>query len=202
MRFRSLAGPRLVQTHLEVLKSKDVQDADGLEVVSAPDAIVDFADDPVEALRVKCHGHGVPGVHRLQRNRRGTALRTYQIWRLKLSLKAKIKRFVVGLVSGMFHYDGVLGFSWQTCSTVSGVEISSPLRIMERWVRTSASWSEFSPRSSDSRLRAADERRDLRWKSAKTRLLSGPRRGRLHRRYWFSLIPAGANTAGGSSTKL
>lgn len=46
-----------------------------------------------------------------------------------------------------------------TCSTVSGVEISSPLRIMERWVSTSASWSEFRPRSSDVRLRAADTKR-------------------------------------------
>ena len=46
-------------------------------------------------------------------------------------------------------------WSVPTCSTVSGVEISSPLRIMDRWVRTSASWSEFSPRRSDVRLRAA-----------------------------------------------
>lgn len=43
----------------------------------------------------------------------------------------------------------------QTCSTVRGVEISSPRRIMERWVRTSASWSEFNPRSSAVQLRAA-----------------------------------------------
>lgn len=26
-------------------------------------------DDPVETLRIKCHGHGVSGVHRLQRSR-------------------------------------------------------------------------------------------------------------------------------------
>lgn len=100
----------LVQTHLEVLESKDVQDADGLEVFSAPDAIVDFADDPVEALRVKCHGHGVPGVHRLERNRRRTALRTYQIWRLKLSLKAKIKGFSVALFSKCFTVTVFWGF--------------------------------------------------------------------------------------------
>lgn len=54
------------QTHLEVLKPKDVQDADGLEVVSASDAVVELADDPVETLGVKCHGHGVSGVDRLQ----------------------------------------------------------------------------------------------------------------------------------------
>lgn len=54
-----------VQTHLKVLKSKNVQDADGSEVFSAPDAAVQFVDDPVETLSVKCHGHGVPGVHRL-----------------------------------------------------------------------------------------------------------------------------------------
>lgn len=53
------------QTHLEVLEAEDVQDADGLEVLFAPDAAVESADDPVETLGVKCHGHGVPGVHRL-----------------------------------------------------------------------------------------------------------------------------------------
>lgn len=57
------------QTHLEVLESKDVQDADGFEVFFAPDAVVELADDPVETLRIKCHGHGVSGVHRLQTSR-------------------------------------------------------------------------------------------------------------------------------------
>lgn len=46
-----------VQTHLKVLKSKDVEDADGLEVFSAPDAGVQLAGDPVETLRIKCHRH-------------------------------------------------------------------------------------------------------------------------------------------------
>ena len=46
-----------VQTHLKVLESEDVQDADGLEVFSAPDARVELADDPVETLRIKCHRH-------------------------------------------------------------------------------------------------------------------------------------------------
>lgn len=59
----------MIQTHLEVLKSKDVQDTDGSEVFFAPDAVVELADDPVETLRIKCHGHGVSGVHRLQRSR-------------------------------------------------------------------------------------------------------------------------------------
>lgn len=59
----------LVQTHLKVLKSKDVQDADGFEVFFALDAVVELADDPVETLRIKCHGHGVSGVHRLPRSR-------------------------------------------------------------------------------------------------------------------------------------
>lgn len=54
------------QTHLEVLKTKDVQDADWLEVVFAPDADIELGDDPVETLGIKCHGHGVSGVHRLQ----------------------------------------------------------------------------------------------------------------------------------------
>lgn len=58
-----------VQTHLKVLESEDVQDADGLEVFSAPDARVELADDPVETLRIKCHRHRVPGVHRLSRSR-------------------------------------------------------------------------------------------------------------------------------------
>ena len=53
-------------THLEVLEPEDVQDADGLEVFVAPDAAVEFPDDPVETLRVKGHGHGVSGVHRLR----------------------------------------------------------------------------------------------------------------------------------------
>lgn len=57
------------QTHLEVLEAEDVQDADGLEVLFAPDAAVESADDPVETLGVKCHGHGVPGVHRLHATR-------------------------------------------------------------------------------------------------------------------------------------
>lgn len=35
-----------------------------------------------------------------------------------------------------------------TCSTVSGEQISSPLRIMERWVNTSESWKESRPSSS------------------------------------------------------
>lgn len=39
--------------------------------------------------------------------------------------------------------DGVV-----TCSTVSGEQISSPLRIMERWVNTSDSWKESRPSSS------------------------------------------------------
>lgn len=35
-----------------------------------------------------------------------------------------------------------------TCSIVSGEQISSPLRIMERWVMTSDSWKASSPNSS------------------------------------------------------
>lgn len=35
-----------------------------------------------------------------------------------------------------------------TCSIVSGEQISSPLRIIERWVRTSESWKASSPSSS------------------------------------------------------
>lgn len=58
-----------VQTHLKVLKSKDVQDADGSKVLFAPDSVVQLTDDPVETLRIKCHGHGVSGVHRLFRRR-------------------------------------------------------------------------------------------------------------------------------------
>lgn len=53
-------------THLEVLEAEDVQDADRLEVLFASDAPVERADDPVEALGVKCHGHGVAGVDGLQ----------------------------------------------------------------------------------------------------------------------------------------
>lgn len=67
-----------VQTHLEVLKSKDVQDADGFEVFFAPDAVVELADDPVETLRIKRHGHGVSGVHRLWRSRDKRHSRTTQ----------------------------------------------------------------------------------------------------------------------------
>ena len=52
-------------TCLKILKSEDVEDADRLEVLLAPDAVVEFAYDPGETLRVKCHGHGVPGIHRL-----------------------------------------------------------------------------------------------------------------------------------------
>lgn len=59
-----------LSANLEVLKAKDVEDADGLEVISASDAGVEFVDDPVETLRVKCHRHRVPGVHRLKRNKR------------------------------------------------------------------------------------------------------------------------------------
>ena len=62
------------QTHLEVLKPKDVQDADRLEVVFAPDADVELGDDPVETLGIKCHGHGVSGVHRLQEEEPNTAV--------------------------------------------------------------------------------------------------------------------------------
>lgn len=56
-----------LRTHLKVLEAKDVQDADGLEVLFASDAAVERADDPVEALGVKCHGHGIAGVDGLQR---------------------------------------------------------------------------------------------------------------------------------------
>lgn len=55
-----------LSTHLKVLEAKDVQDADGLEVLFASDAAVECADDPVEALRVKCHCHGITGVDGLQ----------------------------------------------------------------------------------------------------------------------------------------
>lgn len=61
-------------------------------------------------------------------------------------------------------------WSLRTCSTVSGVEISSPLRIMDRWVRTSASWSEFSPRRSDVRLRAAGTQTPRRQQRCQRRL--------------------------------
>lgn len=57
--------------YLKVFESKDVEDADGLEVVFPSDAIVELADDPVETLGIKCHGHGVSRVHRLQEKERG-----------------------------------------------------------------------------------------------------------------------------------
>lgn len=41
-----------------------------------------------------------------------------------------------------------------TCSTVRGVQISSPLRIMDLWVKTSASWAQSNPRRSAALLRA------------------------------------------------
>lgn len=53
-------------THLKVLEAEDVEDADGLEVLFAFDAAVERADDPVEALGVKCHGHGIARVDGLQ----------------------------------------------------------------------------------------------------------------------------------------
>lgn len=58
-----------VNANLKVLKSKNVEDADGFEVLLAPDAVVQLVNDPVETLGIKCHGHGVPGVHRLRKHR-------------------------------------------------------------------------------------------------------------------------------------
>lgn len=55
-----------LSTHLKVLKAENVQNADGLEVLFASDAAVECADDPVEALGIKCHGHGIAGVDGLQ----------------------------------------------------------------------------------------------------------------------------------------
>lgn len=43
--------------HLEVLEAEDVEDADGFEVVSAVDLLVDAHDDPGIALRVQRHGN-------------------------------------------------------------------------------------------------------------------------------------------------
>ena len=46
--------------HLKVLKAKDVQDADGLEVVLPPDLLVDPHDYPGKTLGVQRHGNRVP----------------------------------------------------------------------------------------------------------------------------------------------
>lgn len=52
--------------HLEVLEAKNVEDADGLEVVFPLDLLVDPHYDPGETLRIKCHGNRVSRVHSLQ----------------------------------------------------------------------------------------------------------------------------------------
>lgn len=72
-----------------------------------------------------------------------------------------IKTWLLFFICSHFY---LVGWLWSgmfkvqlTCSTVSGVEISSPLRIMDRCVRTSATWSEFSPKSSDVQLSAANK---------------------------------------------
>lgn len=56
--------------HLKVFKSKDVQDADALEVVFALNLLVDLQNDPRETLRVQRHGHRVPGVHGLRQKKK------------------------------------------------------------------------------------------------------------------------------------
>lgn len=50
---------------LKVLKAEDVQDPDGLEVFFPFDLLIDFKDDPGEALRVERHGNRVSGIHSL-----------------------------------------------------------------------------------------------------------------------------------------
>lgn len=45
--------------HLKVLKTKDVEDTNGLEVFFSFDFLVDFHDDPGETLRIECHGNRV-----------------------------------------------------------------------------------------------------------------------------------------------
>ena len=55
-----------MEAHLKVFKSKDVQDANRLEVIFASDPAVDLLDHPLEAACVKCHGQGVPAVYCLR----------------------------------------------------------------------------------------------------------------------------------------
>ena len=52
---------------LKILEAKDVQDTDWFEVLFPFDLLIDFADDPGEALCVQRHGNRVPGIHRLWR---------------------------------------------------------------------------------------------------------------------------------------
>lgn len=47
-------------SHLKVLKPEDVQYTDGSEVFTAIDMVVQFTNDPSEALRVESHRHRVP----------------------------------------------------------------------------------------------------------------------------------------------
>lgn len=55
-------------------------------------------------------------------------------------------------VNCVIHVMSNRGGNWAgcvvTCSTVRGEQISSPLRIMERWVNTSDNWKESRPSSS------------------------------------------------------
>lgn len=64
-----LGGSHSLEAHLKVFKSKDVQDANRLEVILASDPAVDLLDHPLEAACVKCHGQGVPAIYCLRERR-------------------------------------------------------------------------------------------------------------------------------------
>ena len=55
------------RSHLKILEAKDVEDTDGFEVLFPFDLLIDFADDPGEALCIQRHGNRIPGIHRLWR---------------------------------------------------------------------------------------------------------------------------------------
>lgn len=59
-RLKPLSETSQHGSHLKVLKPKDVQDTDGSEVFTAIDTVVQFTNNPSEALRVESHRHRVP----------------------------------------------------------------------------------------------------------------------------------------------
>lgn len=59
-RFTSLHS---TNSHLEVFKAKDIQNANRLEVVLSFDFLVNSGDDPRKTLGIQCHGHRVPGIN-------------------------------------------------------------------------------------------------------------------------------------------
>lgn len=100
---------------LKVLKTKDVENPDGFEILLPFDFLIYFEDDPRETLGIQRHGNGVPGVDSLKKD-------TGESVCAGKRPRADSTQQITVHVSAYVY----------TCSMVSGEQISSPLSIMER----------------------------------------------------------------------